>query len=191
MKEEKKDAAHWQRIKNVLYEAIELPPEERTLFLEDACDNRAMRAEVEALLDAHVEAAGFMDTPPSLLNDLPGLFEPLSDVDQERVIGPYRLLHLVGQGGMGDVYLAERADGLFEQQVALKLVRYQDTEAVLRRFEAERRILASLQHHNIARLLDGGTTEAGRPYFVMEYVDGQSLITYAEAQNLSLEARIR
>lgn len=182
----------WQRIKTLLYEAIELPPEKRSQFLDHACDgDTAMHAELEALLDAHVEGAGFMNSPPSLLNDLPGIFSSEYNEGSEKIVGPYRLLNLLGQGGMGEVFLAERADGLFEQQVALKLVKYQDTAAVLRRFEAERRILASLQHRNIARLLDGGTSDEGRPYFVMEYVDGQPLTTYADTHNLSLEARLK
>ncbi len=181
----------WQRIKTLLYDAIELSPDARSLFLDDVCGSDAsLRAEVESLLEAHVEGAGFMDSPPSLLNDLPELFDAKSVEGRERIVGPYRLLNLLGQGGMGEVFLAERADGLFEQQVALKLVKYQNTATVLRRFEVERQILASLQHRNIAKLLDGGTSDEGRPYFVMEYVDGQPLTTYADTHNLSLEARL-
>jgi serine/threonine protein kinase len=88
----------------------------------------------------------------------------------------------IGRGGMGAVFLAERDDGHFEQRVAVKLIkRGMDTELVLRRFRAERQILASLQHPNIARLLDGGTTGDGLPYFVMEYIDGQPIDEYADA----------
>ena len=92
-----------------------------------------------------------------------------------RLVGPYRLVREIGRGGMGAVYLAERADGQYEQRVALKVIkRGMDTEQVLARFRAERQILASLDHPNIARLLDGGSTEQGAPFFAMEYIEGRA-----------------
>ena len=111
--------------------------------------------------------------------------------DTGRTIGRYKLLERIGTGGMGDVYLAERADQQFEMRVAIKLIkRGMDTESVLRRFQHERQILASLEHPNIARLLDGGETEDGLPYFVMEYVKGERIDRYAEVKNLSLTERL-
>src|ERR1043165_2449698 len=100
-------------------------------------------------------------------------------------------MECIGAGGMGVVYLAERADQQFEMQVALKLIkRGMDTDSVLRRFQSERQILASLDHPNIARLLDGGTTDDGLPYFVMEYVNGQRIDRYTDERSLSIKERL-
>ena len=111
--------------------------------------------------------------------------------DAGRMIGQYKLLECIGSGGMGAVYLAERADQQFQMQVAIKLIkRGMDTDSVLRRFQHERQILASLEHPNIARLLDGGTTEDGVPYFVMEYIEGQRIDRYAEEHQLSISERL-
>ena len=105
--------------------------------------------------------------------------------------GPYRLLHSIGEGGMGAVFLAERSDGSYEQQVAVKLIkRGMDSVAILRRFLSERRILARLAHPNIVRLLDGGMSADGRPYYVMEYVDGSTITEHAAAKHLSIRARV-
>ena len=107
-------------------------------------------------------------------------------------VGPYRLLELLGRGGMGEVYLAERADGVFEQRVALKLVkRGMDSEEILRRFHRERQILARLEHPGIARILDGGTAPDGRPYFVLELVEGETILTHCRRLRSSLEERLR
>jgi tetratricopeptide (TPR) repeat protein/predicted Ser/Thr protein kinase len=107
------------------------------------------------------------------------------------MIGQYRLLECIGSGGMGAVYLAKRADQQFQMQVAIKLIkRGMDTDSILRRFQHERQILASLEHPNIARLLDGGTTEDGVPYFVMEYIEGQRIDRYAEEHQLSISERL-
>jgi len=107
-------------------------------------------------------------------------------------VGPYRLLELLGRGGMGEVYLAERADGVFEQRVALKLVkRGMDSEEILRRFHRERQILARLEHPGIARILDGGTVPDGRPYFVLELVEGEPILAHCRRLESSLEERLR
>ncbi len=107
-------------------------------------------------------------------------------------IGSYRTLHELGRGGMGTVYLAERDDGSFAQQVALKVIkRGMDTDEIIRRFVAERQILAQLVHPNIARLLDGGSTPDGRPYFVLEHVEGEPIGVYCERHRLDVEARLR
>ena len=105
-----------------------------------------------------------------------------------RRIGPYSIVRELGRGGMGAVYLAERADGQYQHRVALKLIkRGMDTEQVLTRFRSERQILASLDHPNIARLLDGGSTDQGLPFFAMEYIDGEPIDTYAGRAGLSVE----
>ena len=113
-----------------------------------------------------------------------------TDGPRDARIGPYRIVSAIGQGGMGAVYLAERADGAFDQRVAIKVVRGLLDQDRVRRFRAERRILASLQHPNIARLVDGGTTEDGCPYLVMEYVEGQAIDVYAEQHGLGLDERL-
>ncbi|MEM0964133.1 MAG: serine/threonine-protein kinase, partial [Bacteroidota bacterium] len=144
------------------------------------------RAEVEALLASHAEDPTILERAPlAEPSDEPGA----SGVPEQ--IGPYRIDRVLGRGGMGTVYLAERADGAFEQWVALKLVRRGlDTDDVLRRFRAERQILASLDHPNIARLLDGGASEDGRPFVAMEYVEGEPITAYADARQLSVRQRL-
>ena len=113
------------------------------------------------------------------------------DESLEPRVGTYRLVRELGQGGMGTVYLAVRDDDAFHKRVALKVLkRGMDTDAIVRRFRTERQILAGLDHPNIARLLDGGTTPDGRPYLVMEYVDGVPLVEYAEARALDTDARL-
>src|SRR5262245_23827364 len=108
------------------------------------------------------------------------------------VVGRYRLLEEIGRGGMGAVWLAERADGQFEQRVALKLVkRGMDTDEILARFLRERQILARLEHPHIARLLDGGVSGDGRPYFVMEFIAGETLTRYCDARKLPVDERLR
>jgi len=176
------DSAGWAAAKRIFNQVVDLRAAERSARLDALCGSHAaLRAEVESLLDAHEAADGFLEEPAAANPQAP----------PETLLGPYRLVRELGRGGMGTVYLGERADGAFEQQVAIKVVRRGlDTEAVLRRFLAERQILASLEHPGIARLLDGGTTPDGLPYFVMEVIVGESLDAYCEAHNLVAEERI-
>ncbi len=168
------------------------PPDERASFLDAACaDDPTLRAEVEALLAADVDADrnAFLDQPATgLLGDTePAAPDPAL---LDGTIGPYRILRPLGHGGMGAVYLALR-EAPFQRYVALKIVRAgQETPDVLRRFQRERQILASLNHPNVARLLDGGVTDDGRPYFVMEYVEGRPITAYADDHRLSIEERL-
>ncbi|MEM1041100.1 MAG: serine/threonine-protein kinase [Bacteroidota bacterium] len=193
----------WQRLASLLDDALDLAPEARDAFLDTACsDDPDLRAEIEALVAADEEAGGFLDDSAAgfaatLLEDL----ERATAGPQPEfgaLIGPYRIVEALGQGGMGTVYLAERADGQFEQRVALKLIRPgMDRREIIRRFLQERQILARLQHPNIARLLDGGVTEPepgqgqGQPYFAMEFVEGQPITTYCDRHRLTVEDRIR
>src|SRR5262245_2635065 len=109
---------------------------------------------------------------------------------QERRIGPYKLIREIGHGGMGTVYLAARADQQYQKRVAIKVIKAgMDNEEVVRRFRRERQILASLDHPNVARLLDGGATEEGLPYFVMEHIDGLPIDRYCDEQSLSITER--
>ena len=166
--------------------AVDLSPDLRGAWLQSRCDDAALRAEVEALLRANDETHALLDR--SAL-DVAG---PLvATPSSEQRIGPYRVLRELGRGGMGVVYLAERADGQYRQRVAIKVLRNTpDTEQLHRRFVAERQILASLNHPNIAQLLDGGVTDAHLPFLVMEYVDGIPITTYCDRQHLSVEERL-
>jgi len=194
------DRAAWQRVAAVLDHALELPREQLAEYLDRACAaDPALRAQVEALLAADRESDAFLDRSatelvPDLLDAAPpdGDAAPTPDAGLEgRRIGPWRVLHEVGRGGMGTVYRAERADGAFEQQVALKVVkRGLDTEEILQRFRQERQILARLEHPGIARLVDGGATEDGRPWVAMEYVAGEPLTSYCHSRSLGLRAVI-
>ena len=128
-----------------------------------------------------------MDTVPEVFPD-ESLPEPMAG----RRIGPYAVVREIGRGGMGAVYLAVRADDEYKKEVAIKVVkRGMDTDVVLRRFREERQILANLAHPSIASLLDGGTTEEGQPYLVMEYIDGQPIDRHCEAHKLTVPDRLR
>ncbi|HEY7509009.1 MAG TPA: serine/threonine-protein kinase [Vicinamibacteria bacterium] len=184
------DPAQRDRIADVFARALDLAPSERARYLDAACAGSAdLRTEVESLLAAHDAAGDFLVTgaeaaaaPEAALEDGP----------HGRRVGPYRLLRELGRGGMGVVYLAERAEGGFEQRVAVKLIkRGMDTDAILGRFLRERQILAALDHANVARLLDGGVTDDGQPFFALEYVDGVPLTTYCDEQRLGVDDRLR
>lgn len=172
--------------------AVELPADERRAHLDRTCAGRPeLRAEVESLLRAHRRAGSFLSSSPA-----PGVLAaavaefPPAEVEGRR-IGPWRLLHEIGRGGMGTVYLAERADGSFEQRVALKLIRRGiGSAAMSERFLRERQILARLEHPNIARLLDGGVTDDGLPYFALELVPGTPLIDSCDRRRLTIDARL-
>ncbi len=182
----------YQQVKQVYLEAIDRNPGDRFAWLAQRCGaDEALRLEVEALLNESAETAPFLETPPPL-PDFPVL--PKRKAADELIgqrIGTYKILREIGQGGMGAVYLAERADEQFRKRVALKLVkRGMDTEEILSRFRHERQILASLDHPNIARLIDGGTTEDGLPYFVMEFIEGQPIDLYCSTQKLGTNERL-
>jgi len=174
-------------MKEIFASAVDLEPDARSAFLEGACGpDRVLLAELQALVASHQEN----------LSVSPRSTAPLSSWScspwEGRRIGPFRILHRIGSGGMGEVYLALRADDAFNKRVAIKLVRSGvDTEEILNRFRHERQILAALDHPNIARLLDGGTTEEGLPYFVMDYVEGTPLTTYCDQHRLAIAERLR
>ena len=166
--------------------ALDRAPGDRAAWLREQCSDDVLRAEVEALLHAYDTGEGVLDRN-ALDVARPLLGTPLASTQ----IGPYRVLREIGRGGMGVVYLAERADGQYRRQVAIKLLRSSPyADELQRRFLAERQILASLNHPNIAQLLDGGVTEGRLPYLVMEFVDGVPITTYCDRQRLSVEERL-
>lgn len=180
-------SGRWQQVEALFEQTLEAPASERPQFLQ-AIRDLDLRREVESLLQAHQEAGAFIDEPDRFFSR--ESFEP-DTLAPGQVIDRYRVIHEIGRGGMGAVFLAERADDVYRKQVAIKLIkRGMDTESVLRRFYHERQILASLEHPNIARLLDGGTTQDGLPYFVMEYIDGQRIDRYADEGHLTIKERL-
>src|SRR5215831_15376683 len=172
------------QIRTLFEAALDYPPREQEDFLQRTCsDDPDLQGEVRKLLVAYQQSTGFMETPLIVPQSF---WLPYQAISLEgRQLGRYRIMRQIGRGGMGTVYLAERADGSFQKQVALKVVRaVLGAEELLRRFQQEREILATLDHPHIARLLDGGTTEDGIAYLVMEYVAGASIVEYCDARRL-------
>ena len=181
----------WQRVKQVLDEAIAVESSERSSFLDHACAGDAeLRREVESLVSAHEHAgSAFLKTAVAGVNGV--LASPALSRQGIR-IGVYQTTEEIGRGGMGEVYRAVRADGQYTKEVAVKIVRGgYDTGSMLERFRNERQILASLDHPNIARLLDGGTTDDGIPYLVMELIEGTPIDQYCDEHKLSITERLR
>jgi eukaryotic-like serine/threonine-protein kinase len=189
------DDTLWDKADVLFTEALELPEGQRGPFLERACGSDSeLLARVQRLLARVPRTKDFLEDPPLLLGpELKDLFEDADDADPEigLRLGPYELRRRVGRGGSGTVYLGERIDGLFDQVVAVKVLRRGlDTEDLLRRFAAERQILASLQHPDIGRLIDGGALPDGRPYMLMEYVDGVPITEYCDRHRLTVRQRL-
>jgi tetratricopeptide (TPR) repeat protein len=212
------NSEQWARVTALFQEACACPLAERERWLANHCGDAAVRGEVEAMLRAYDTNPEFMEQPvPEVRRDvesllvahaLAGTGSPQApaantglgaDVPNARRpegvgwrIGAYDLVAELGRGGMGEVFAAVRADGHYDQKVALKLVRAGNaTDVVVERFRAERQILAGLEHPNIARLVDGGTTEAGTPYLVMELVDGVPIDQFCDARSLPVTERLR
>ncbi len=182
---------HWQTLKKIFSKAIELEGEEREKYLEKACkDKPELLDEVLSLLEAH-GSTGLLDQSLDHIKQT-----ALSGFDFQSMrgkkIGPYKIIDTLGQGGMGNVYLAERDDKQFNKKVALKLLPAGlTTENQTRRFFSERQILASLNHENIARLHDGGITGAGQPWFAMEYIQGKPIDEYCNQNKLTVNERLK
>ncbi len=182
----------WQNVRKILERALELDPAECAQYLDEACAGDAeLRREIDSLLAANNQATrGFL--AGQAIDQVGDLLELGSDTLQGRRIGPYQVLEEIGHGGMGTVYRAVRADDQYQKQVAIKVVRSGlGDRLAIQRFKAERQILANLDHANIARLLDGGATEDGRPYVVMEYIEGLPIDEYADSRSLNLRARLK
>ena len=180
-----------KEIETIYNAALNRPSEsERKAYLDAACgDDSSLRARVEELLRANSEAGDFLEVhaiEPGVTLDKPPSFE-----GPGTKIGHYELLELIGEGGMGLVYLAQQKEPV-RRKVVLKIVKPgMDSKQVIARFEAERQVLAILDHPNIAHVFDAGTTDTGRPYFVMEYVKGMSITRYCDEKKLSIEQRLR
>jgi eukaryotic-like serine/threonine-protein kinase len=186
------EKGRWTEVRSLFEELVELSPADRQSRLA-AVPDRDLSERVRKLLAADSEAGRFLEMPAVAVAG--GLFDGLPGVTDEapppQRIGPYRVLGRLGRGGMGEVLLAERADGLFDQRVAIKLLRGgMASDEILARFSRERRILARLEHPHIARLLDGGATDDGRPYFVMELVEGEPITDYCRSRSLAVEPRL-
>jgi hypothetical protein len=181
----------WQRVKQLLGPALELDPAKRADYLDQACGNDpTLRPDLERLLAAEQKAGADFLNDPTLLEELTLELPQRADAWVGRRLGSYQIVEGIGTGGMGEVYRAVRADDEYRKEVAIKLVRSgQDTGFVLSRFKKERQILASLEHPNIARLLDGGTTQEGVPYFVMELIEGERINKYCDARKLATTER--
>ena len=183
-----------REVEAILDAALTRDPGEWPGLLDQSCSGDPdLRREVEALLQRIDTAREFLQSPPILSTALIAEAEEAEAATREtgRRVGPYRIVRRIGQGGMARVFLAERADGEFRQEVALKLLRPGlDSELDRQRFRAERQILATLNHPNIARLLDGGVTEDGQPYLVLEYVEGMPIDAYCRQHGLSLNQRL-
>jgi eukaryotic-like serine/threonine-protein kinase len=182
-----------QRVREIFDLAVELRPEDRAAYLDSACaGDDALRRSVEALLGAADRAGNFMADPPA--QEATATYPPAtiaaSGENVGSTIGPFRLIQKIGEGGFGTVFLAEQR-GPVHQRVALKIIKAGTNDRrVIARFEQERQVLAVMNHPNIARFLDAGSTEAGRPYFVMELVPGEPITEYCDAHNLSVHERL-
>jgi eukaryotic-like serine/threonine-protein kinase len=186
-----------QQVEEIFQAALDYAPEERERFVSEACaTDPGLKHDVETLLAKHDSAGSLLKKRVNAQPDsgLTEWFETDETADPMigRRLGAYRIEREVGRGGMGTVYEAARADDEFKKRAAIKLVnRGMDTDFVLRRFRKERQILATLDHPNIALLLDGGTTDDGLPYFVMEFIEGEPLYRYCDANQLSITERLK
>src|SRR5438552_1377380 len=173
---------------SIFLQALEIPAvTERAAFLDRACgENRDLRDEIEGLLRAHLASDDLLDLPekPGAMIDQPITERPGA------VIGPYKLLEQIGEGGFGVVFMAEQTQPI-RRKVALKVLKPgMDTRQVVARFEAERQALAIMDHPNIAKVLDGGTTPSGRPFFVMELVKGVPISDFCDQNRLTPKQRL-
>ncbi len=196
------DSERWQNVERLYHAAMEREESQRAAFLAGACGgDEVLLREVESLVAYGGRSGKFIEgsaldlLAPDLAGDEGDGIDP-ADNDEGRIIGKkisqYRIVEQLGLGGMGEVYRAVRADGQYQKQVAIKLVRAgQDSGSVIVRFKNERQILASLDHPHIARLLDGGATDEGVPYFVMELVEGQPIDKYCDSHKLGIPARLK
>lgn len=189
---------NWEKVETIIDQALDLPDEKRKTFVDSQCgDNQKLKSEVTLLLESIYNSEGWLEDPGDYKREF---YEEISDdvellsADHSLIgkqVGAYTIREKIGEGGMGMVYLAERSDGEFDHQVAIKIIRRgRATEMNIRRFRREQRILAGLNHPGIARLYDGGVTEEGFPYIIMEHVSGTPIDDYCRANNCSIDKKI-
>lgn len=184
----------WEDVQTIIDEVLDLPEEKRMTFVEKRCEgSKELKAEVTHFLKSIFDSEGWLENRDTykehVLNLQAESFRP--SVMSGEKIGAYRIKHLIGHGGMGSVFLAERDDGTFQQTVAMKLIRREmATPSNKARFKREQQILAGLTHANIARLYDGGVTSEGLPYLVMEYIDGKPITTFCDENRLTITERV-
>ena len=180
----------WQAIQHVFDHAVEMPREDRAHFLDVECANDPdLRDQVQRLLDSSDKVEGVFEK--AIGGALEDVISTSGKLEKGTRIGAYSVVRVLGEGGMGTVYLAERADKQFQQKVAIKLVQSAGMDAsVLTRLRSERQILANLNHPNIARLIDGGTTDDNVPYLVMEYIEGVPIDEYCDEKSLTVKDRL-
>lgn len=183
------DPERWQRIKAVLDTALELAPERREAYIAAMCgSDPSLEQEVRTLIASFEDAGDFMDRPP----EPPTADMVTSDPMIGRRIGPYEIMEEIGHGGMGSVYRAVRSDDVFKKQVAIKVIRRGlNPEFLIARFRQERQMLAALDHPNVARILDGGATADGLPYYAMEFIFGEPIDQYCDKNRLTTVERLR
>jgi eukaryotic-like serine/threonine-protein kinase len=185
----------WRQVEEIFQAALDLSPEDRNRYVLDVCkEDSELKRDVESLLSQYDSAGELLEEPVYGNTEMSVLESFVEEKDPMlgRRLGSYRIEREIGRGGMGAVYEASRADNEFNKRAAIKLVkRGMDTDFVLRRFRKERQILAALDHPHIAGLLDGGTTEDGLPYFVMEYIEGQPLYSYCDNNKLNITERLK
>ena len=179
----------WRHVEEIFLAALEKDGDTRSRYLDEVCEGNAdLRAEVESLLAHDSDGTQIFK---SVVSEAASKLAGSPDKHINSKIGPYRILRRLDEGGMGVVYLAERSDEQYLQTVAIKLVKSgMDSREIVSRFRAERQILANLTHPNVAAILDGGSTEDGSPYIVMEYIDGQRITDFAAARQLTARERI-
>jgi serine/threonine protein kinase len=183
--------ARWQVVKEMLATVLALPPHERAAYLNGVSrDDSTLGAELKDLVAAEEAGGDLLERPAIAI--VSGHDPETARSRASRRVGPYRIVEQIGLGGMGEVYRAFRADDEYRRQVAIKLIRAGvDSHFVLERFKTERQLLASFDHPNIARLFDGGTTDDGVPYFVMELIEGLSITEYCDRHKLAIADRLR
>jgi non-specific serine/threonine protein kinase/serine/threonine-protein kinase len=184
----------WHAIKAVLHAALEMNPAERGSYLDDVCARQGIvRSDIESLVQSYEESAAFLEEPvPVATAGLALALQNSLSSWKGRRLGAYQIVDEIGEGGMGTVFRATRADGMYDKQVAIKVIRSGlSTSFFVERFRNERRILASLEHPNIARLLDGGVTDEALPYVVLEFVVGLPIDEYCDRHNLPTDDRLK
>ena len=190
------ESERWIRLDELLQSALEVAPERRDAFLHDACaGDEELLDEVKSLLTSHRRAGEFLERPAAEIaaRAIAAEAEPLLSRSLEgQLVSHYRILKMLGRGGMGTVWLAERCDGRFERKVAIKFLNVAALDdASAERFKREGSILGKLAHPSIAELIDAGLTAAGEPFLVLEYVEGQAIDDYCDRRKLSVNERIR